>query len=1263
MCRSGEETARRFISMRKIFTLSLLLAATAASARQISPDEALSAANAFLNSKSLTPVEASGAMTRSDAQPYYVFNATDGNGFVIISGDDRFSKVLGYSDRGSFGFKNMPPQLKAMLDQFAENSAKPSNWNGTHSSWNNSFSATRADEGVLLKTANWGQDTPYNADCPNMGESNAPTGCVATAMAIVMKYHNWPETYNWDAMPMEITEENPAPNPELARLMKDAGEAVYMAYGANESGANMNWVGHKMQQVFKYSPDCQFITSQNFTSDKWLSLLKENVDAGNPVIYQGTNKELSMNHAFIVDGYNKEGYHVNWGWDGWFNGYYALDALTPNDAQDFSYNNGMVINMVPDKTGNQYSECFTDYGYFWISGGIGTCMNPSVENIKKGEPFHLINSLINLPKGFEGLIGLALVNKDGKIKEVLQSYNKSTYSSTDMEYLDMGSGSDFVNVIVSVDIDPTDRLQLVTKSNKDSDFKLVLGTLEWPSSIPVVDNKPEYGKVKIEIGENVHFEYSIGPYDNVNKQIMPGKTELTPLMGSSVYFSVYLENPEPDQLVALTLKGKKVIGLGNFAVESFNYVIGVSDDSELTAKAVKLSDNSLNLTAAGTLKDQLSPEEAVTVKNLTITGKMNAEDFWYIRDHCPSIQSLDISAVDIEAVKAADGEFSSMPIDNPANVIPQGALVSLSRLEVLILPDNLVGIADNSLMALNLKKISIPAGVEFIGLNALNGNTNLEAVAILNPTPFAINDCVLNNTPYKENGILFVPKGSAKLYSEVEDWKNFSRIVEGDMPDNVIADVVIESIKYHCLYDEAYVAGYEGEPKNVTLPATISVEGITFPIVRVNGYAFSDCESLESLTLSENIIEIGERSIFGCRNLKTVKLNKGLKKIGREAFYQDFKLEECDLPEGLEELGMCAFLNNNLKNVVIPKNAAPANDLKVFANCQSLEKFEVAEGNKHFKVIDGILYRITEKGLILESVPGLKTGDIVLPEECITVWESSMMLNSEKECNIIFNPQVELIEQEAVTSTGVKEIVLPNNAFVYPNAIFSVMSLETLVFTGALKSSEGMISTAPSLKNILIETSDNMVNLNGIFQDPYETINIFTSSTVKNFTYSDPCVVYVPGQCADGYKTKADNDVKEMWRYNINRKEGIFEIVPQIEGLAIDKVTINDKVVAPQDGIYKLDGASTQDIKVDYTLLGRQKMSTHYTSEFNATVADAKVSGVGEIINSDITAADVYSIDGMIMLRNASKEQINTLPNGIYIIREGNETRKIVVRN
>ena len=134
-------------------------------------------------------------------------------------------------------------------------------------------------------------------------------------------------------------------------------------------------------------------------------------------------------------------------------------------------------------------------------------MNLSVENLKKDETFQLINTIMTLPSGFEGLVGLALVDKNDKIKEVISTTYNSTYSPSDGEYFDMGIETTFFDVKVSVDIDPTDRLQLVTKNQNDNDFKLVLGTLEGPSSVVVAGNTPQYGTVDVEIGKNVKFVY------------------------------------------------------------------------------------------------------------------------------------------------------------------------------------------------------------------------------------------------------------------------------------------------------------------------------------------------------------------------------------------------------------------------------------------------------------------------------------------------------------------------------------------------------------------------------------------------------------------------------------------------------------------------------------------------------------------------------------------------------------------------------------
>lgn len=245
----------------------------------------------------------------------------------------------------------MPPQLVEMLNRYVEQIKAVPGTEQAHSSWKTSTLNSISDEGVVLETANWGQGEPYNSLCPTVDGMKVPTGCVATAMAIVMKYHNWPDNYNWDSMPVQDINANNSS--EIATLMRDAGEAVVMRYTPYESSAYMNFLGHRFQQCFKYSPECQFISAKNFSDDVWKSMLKSDLQAGNPVIYNGTG---SGNHAFIIDGYdNHDLYHINWGWDGAYNGMLALNALTPGPDY-FNDNATMVINIAPDKTGKEYSK-------------------------------------------------------------------------------------------------------------------------------------------------------------------------------------------------------------------------------------------------------------------------------------------------------------------------------------------------------------------------------------------------------------------------------------------------------------------------------------------------------------------------------------------------------------------------------------------------------------------------------------------------------------------------------------------------------------------------------------------------------------------------------------------------------------------------------------------------------------------------------------------------------------------------------------------
>ena len=524
--------------MRKIFTLSLLLAATAASARQISPDEALSAANAFLNSGTLTPVEASGAVTRSDAQPYYAFNATDGNGFVIISGDDRFSKVLGYSDRGSFDFKHMPPQLKAMLEKFAENSAKPSNSSNVHPSWTASTLSTRAEEGILLETANWGQGAPYNDLCPTVEGKKAPAGCVATAMAIAMKYHNWPDytrgdvqtdyyfpelgfdfsnyTIDWKALD---NPKDPKFADEVAKLMFSAGVCNSMSYGAEESGAVVWPIGHKMIELYTYAKGNQFVIKEKYSDEEWETMLKQQLKNVGPVIYTGDG---SGAHCFIIDGYDGSGlYHINWGWDGELNGYYVLgDAIENGNL--FPNNQAMIIDLKPDKERKVYSKAFIPNVQEYESQE----WNFFSPDITPGKSQKVLIPTIT-QNCFNGYYGLAVVDNNDDIKEIFNT----TPAQAGIRYfctypgVAWGCWTQGDNGINFPKLKEGERYQLVTMeatyetngqenpgfwtwtperpSDDPKDWQIVLGGIDYPSYFYDKGNKSEVSEVTFHVDDQL----------------------------------------------------------------------------------------------------------------------------------------------------------------------------------------------------------------------------------------------------------------------------------------------------------------------------------------------------------------------------------------------------------------------------------------------------------------------------------------------------------------------------------------------------------------------------------------------------------------------------------------------------------------------------------------------------------------------------------------------------------------------------------------
>ena len=126
--------------------------------------------------------------TKEQTPGFYVFSPVDGQGFVIVSGDDELAPIVGYSTTAKAG--EMPPALCDLLsvyDMYVEDVR-----NGIAEPMQPVVTASNSSIEPMLTTT-WNQDSPYNLQCPQINGSYTPTGCTATATAQIMKFHNWPE--------------------------------------------------------------------------------------------------------------------------------------------------------------------------------------------------------------------------------------------------------------------------------------------------------------------------------------------------------------------------------------------------------------------------------------------------------------------------------------------------------------------------------------------------------------------------------------------------------------------------------------------------------------------------------------------------------------------------------------------------------------------------------------------------------------------------------------------------------------------------------------------------------------------------------------------------------------------------------------------------------------------------------------------------------------------------------------------------------------
>lgn len=322
--------------------------------------------------------------------PLYIFNIDSNGGYVIVSGDDRTYEVLGYSTSGHLDEKNMPENMREVLQQYIKviNRIQLENIS-VASSRNVSRRAAKAAIEPLLKSE-WDQSLPYNAFTPQSDKCDArdlyhcATGCVATAMAQLMYYHQWPAqtttiipaytsegdvgTFNLEAIPAgtpiqwnvmqdkyNYSYSGTDAENAVANLMKYCGYSVEMGYGTS-SGAPTSWVPEALVDYFDYEEStARFIYRTNYSYDQWQNIIYQELEAKRPVLFSGQSS--TSGHAFICDGYDSDDlYHINWGWGGRSNGFFRLNVLYSkeqgtggsNSELGYCLGNGIGIGIQPN---------------------------------------------------------------------------------------------------------------------------------------------------------------------------------------------------------------------------------------------------------------------------------------------------------------------------------------------------------------------------------------------------------------------------------------------------------------------------------------------------------------------------------------------------------------------------------------------------------------------------------------------------------------------------------------------------------------------------------------------------------------------------------------------------------------------------------------------------------------------------------------------------------------------------------------------------
>ncbi len=748
---------------KKLIFLLLACAATVAHAEVVSVDNAKQLAADFFSASGLERLSSTDALDLaytcgSASKPvYYVFNAHQGPGYIIISADDCATPVLGYSTEGHYDVAALPPAMNWMLHGLeSEIKAAPDLQKPVPHAERRQMArrVARSSERILLETPQWRQETPFNMHIPG----NPLTGCVGTAMAMIMKYHEFPErgtgsyngvnfdvAYDWEHMRMDNYRYgfSDMEAEAVATLVYHAAASIGTQFGYSGSSAYEVKVPAALINYFGYDPGVSYKKrSETPTQAEFDRLVENEIRNRRPVLYCG--QDVTAGHAFVVDGYDSLTgmIHVNWGWggaDGNNNGgWYASTALNPTVSQSHSFNNltTIIYNIKPGNGSN------TAWSPLHITAdGRQPGMSSDLEgDLVAGKEFTVrVGNIKNLSYDkFSGKFAVALFDASGAFKCTLSKIDGMTLSG--MAIYPSSTVAYACRLPEGATVAEGDMIRIATSADNGVTWLPVAGELITVNEIPAKGAVPQY--------------FTVTAPSALSGATFSGNDKV--IKGWNYTFRVVPSNPESD---VVTVKGN---GYLLNAGSDYTYTINnVLDDLEIAVYVQPASEvkekRSIWVGQPGTLETIIQGADAGTIKDLTLFGTIDARDFAFMKSSM-KLTRLDLSGVSI----AANGT-------NQANAVPRDAFRNLWSLTEVILPSSVNRLNNGCFRSCGITSIVIPAAVNTYEYNVFNGSSRLKDVWVLNQTPAFVNWCVFYGTPSNRT-VHCVNAGAAATYKQNKYW-------------------------------------------------------------------------------------------------------------------------------------------------------------------------------------------------------------------------------------------------------------------------------------------------------------------------------------------------------------------------------------------------------------------------------------------------------------------------------------------------------------